>query len=356
MSLDLRVVHSVAEIGQEAWDRLAGDRPFASYRWYRFGETVLAGDLPVYLLLYRSGEPVARATFWVRRNEPVPLGPGLLRRLVEALLRRWPLLICQAPLADASGLILPEPSLRGEALAIIARAAQEEAQRHRASFVPFVYLGPEEAACSGWPRAYGAVELPEQGTCLPIVWPDFEGYLRSRSKSMRKDYRRHCNRAADLAVEITAHPAVGQPDEALALIRSVEAHHGSTPKPWARAALQHAGMVDAVWLTGKIDRRLVTCGLLLGDGGAWFLTLLGLDYGVQYAYFQLLYAALRCAIERGARLLMGGTGAYETKQRLGFQLVDTNYVAFAGRGPLLRGLGRWLGRMEERQVTDPYGD
>jgi hypothetical protein len=51
---------------------------------------------------------------------------------------------------------------------------------------------------------------------------------------------------------------------------------------------------------------------------------------------------------------VGGTGSYEMKQRLGFELVDTNYVAFAGRGPVLRGLGRWVGRMEESKVRNPY--
>jgi predicted N-acyltransferase len=354
MSLEPRVAHSVAQVGQEAWDRLAGERPFASYRWHRFGETVLSGDLPVYLLVYQNGDPVARATCWVRHDELVPLAPGPGRRLVETLLARWPLLICQAPLAAVSGLILPEPPLHDEALALLARAAREEARRYHASFVPFVYLGPEEAACDGWPRGYGTVELPEPGTCLPIVWPDFSSYLGSRSRSMRKDYRRHCNRAADLGIEVAVAPVVTQADKAMALIRGVEAHHASQPNPWARAALEHAGMVDAIWLTARIDRRLVACGLLLGDRGTWFLALLGLDYGVRYAYFQMLYAALRATIERRARMLIGGTGAYEIKRRLGFQLVDTNYVAFAGRGSLLGGLGRWLGRMEENKVQNPY--
>ena len=46
MEFDVQIVHSVEEIGQEAWDHLAGDRPFASYRWYRFGERVLADNVP----------------------------------------------------------------------------------------------------------------------------------------------------------------------------------------------------------------------------------------------------------------------------------------------------------------------
>ncbi len=354
MGFEVQVVHSVQAVDEETWDRLAAGHPFASHRWYRYGEMVLAGDLPTHILLAWNGEPVARATLWLRRDEPLPLESRLLRRLVGGLLNRWPLLICQAPLADASGLILPPPPLRDKALALIARVAREQAERLRASFVPFVYLGPAEAAYPGWPEAFGAVELPEPGTCLPIVWRDFEDYVQSRSKSTRKDYRRHGNRARDLGIEVTGCSEVTEIENALALVRDVEANHGAAPKPWARAALQHAGMVDGVWLRAEMAGRLVGCGLMLGDGDTWFLTLLGLDYNVQYVYFQLLYAALRCAIERGVRTLVGGTGSYETKRRLGFELVDTNYAAFAGRGPLLRGLGRWLGGAEERKVFDPY--
>jgi hypothetical protein len=47
MSFDVQVFHSVEELGPEAWDRLGKERPFASYRWYRFGETVLADDKPL---------------------------------------------------------------------------------------------------------------------------------------------------------------------------------------------------------------------------------------------------------------------------------------------------------------------
>jgi predicted N-acyltransferase len=229
-----------------------------------------------------------------------------------------------------------------------------EAQRHAASFVVFVYLGPGESRLKGWPAVYAAAELPDPGTCLPLVWTDFESYLRSLSRSAWKNYRRHRNRAADEGVEVVCQPAVTDLDEAMLLIRNVEQKHGSAAYPWARAALEHAAMVDAIWLTVRVGGRLVGCGSILGDGDVRLLKFLGLDYKVPYAYFQLIYAGIRCAIEHGVRILVGGAGAYETKQRLGFQLVDTNYVVFAGRGPLLGRLGHWLGGKEESKVRDPY--
>ena len=103
-------------------------------------------------------------------------------------------------------------------------------------------------------------------------------------------------------------------------------------------------MVDHIWLTARIDDRLLGCGLLLGDGNARVLALLGLDYSVQYVYFQLLYAAVRSVIEEGMPVLYGGGGAYDLKQRLGFELEHNNHTVFAGRGWLLQSLGRLLTR------------
>jgi predicted N-acyltransferase len=359
MSFEVQLAHSVKEVGQEAWDRLSGGRPFTSYRWYSFGEAVLADNTPVYIILHHQGEPVARATFWLRRQEALPFSSALARRVVAVILRRWPLLLCSSPLADASGLILPDPPLRDEALGTIAQVALDQARQRRVSFLGCIYLEGHEARYPGWPKPFAPVELPDPGTRLPITWPDFDSYLKQLSKKTRRQYRMNCSHAAELGVEISRH-SLAQPldeatlDEAVRLIQSVEQYHGSTSNPWTRGMLKHAGLVGATWLKAEIAGRMVGCCTLLGDGDARVMTLLGRDYDVQYAYFPLIYTAIRCAMEEGARVLWGGTGAYEMKQKLGFQLTSDNYAVFAGRGPLLQRLGRWVASEEESKVTDPY--
>ena len=355
MSFEVQLAHSVTEVGPEAWDRLSGGRPFTSYRWYSFGEAVLADNTPIYIILHHQGEPVARATFWLRRQEALPISSRLARRAVEIILRRWPLLLCVSPLADASGLILPDPPLRDEALRTIAQVALDQARQHRASFVGCVYLSEREAREAGWPRVFAAVDLPEPTTRLPITWSDFDSYVQQLPPAARKDYRRHRNRAADLGIEIEQRTPGTAIDEALTLIRNAERHHRSAFNPWARATLEHAPLVEGIWLTAEVQGRLAGCGLLLNDGVVWLMTLLGRDYAVPYAYFQLMYAAIRRAIESGAQALWGGTGAYDLKRRLGFHLVENHdYATFAGRGPLLQRLGRWIAADEESKVTDPY--
>ena len=70
---DVQIRQCISELGSEKWDYVAHNNPLASYRWYEFGETVLSDADPLYILLSRNGEPVARATFWSLRHEPLPV-------------------------------------------------------------------------------------------------------------------------------------------------------------------------------------------------------------------------------------------------------------------------------------------
>ncbi len=363
MNLDIQIAHSVEQIGQAAWDYLAEGRPFSSYRWYRYGETVLADNKPIYVILSHHGEPVARATFWLRWREALPLSSRIVRRALEALIRRRPLLMCQAPVSDAPGMILPAGELREAALRVMAQVAQDQAHAYRASFLAWLYLQEYDAWCAGWPDAFARVRMDEPLTRLAIMWPDFESYVRQLPKSARGDYRRHCRHAAEQGIEVRHQRlseeeplSEGLLDEAVALLGNVEERHKSAHNPWARAMLQHAVLVDAVWLRAESGDRLVGCGLLLGDGDVWVMTLLGLDYGVRYAYFQLMYAAIRCAIEQGARVLWGGASAYELKRRLGFQVQPRHFVVFAAGRKWLQTVGQWVAQRGTATRAEAHQD
>jgi predicted N-acyltransferase len=340
---EVQIAHSVEEIGQAAWDHLSRDEPFASYRWYRFGEAVLADTTPVYIILSQQGEPLARATFWLTREEPLPFSSRLVRQMLGGLLHRWPLLVCRSPWRSCtSGLILPAPPLRDAALMAIIQVAWDLARQHRVSFLAFDYLEDAEAEQLGASKAFVPVSATDPGTYLAITWPDFDSYLKHLSKSARSHYRRHSKFAAELGIQIKRYPAVTSVDQAMDLIRNVENHHDAAPDPWVRLALENATMVDATWLAAEIEGRLVGCQILLRDGEAYLHTGAGLDYSIQYAYFQLTYEAIRCAIDQGARLLQGGSGAYEFKRRLGFQLQRNNRTAFGANNGLLRWIGQRL--------------
>lgn len=350
LSLEVQLAHSVEEVGQQAWDHLARGRPFTSYRWYRFGERAMAYAKPLYVVLSRHGEPVARATFWVTPREAIPIQYKWIRFALEAMLRRWPLLICQAPLTSAAsttGLILPDPPLRDEALRTIAVVADELSRQHGASFCVFGYLEQDEARRMAWPDTFSSTVMWGSGTRMAISWGTFQEYLAHLNKKRRYNVRRNKRLAADLGLEVARYPTVADVDQAMALHENVNRRHKGCTEPWMRGAMENAGMVDSVWLAVEQDGRLVGSELMLGDQAAWLVTGLGLDYSVQYAYFLLGYADIECAIDYRAKVLRWGSLAYEVKERLGFELESNDWVVFAGRGAMLQKVGRWVAAMEE---------
>ena len=347
MSYDVQIAHGVEKVGQAAWDSLGEDLAFASYRWYRFGEAVLADDLPIYITLHHAGEPVARATFWLKRREALPTRSRAARFLVESLLRRRPLLACRSPLSGTSGLILPAPPYRELALETILSTAQELARQHRASFLLFDYLTPAQMHWPGWPDGYVKMPNTSPGTRLAIAWKDFDGYLAHLSKKRRYNVRRNYRLVAEEGISIVQHPAVTDLEKAMELHRNVNKRYKVPTAQWMRATMIQAGMVDAVWLAAEKEGELVGCELMLGDRGAWLVTGLGLDHSVSNVYFVLGYEDIRYAIERGARALRWGSETYDVKERLGFEPEGYNNLIFTSRWAPLRRLGR---RIAERSL------
>ena len=342
MSFDVQVAHSVEEIGQPEWDRLGDDQPFASYRWYRFGEAVHANDVPIYVTLHRAGEPVARATFWLKRHETLPIPSRAVRFLLEMVLRHRPLLVCRSPLSGMSGLILPAPPHREAALETICLFAQELVRQHRASFLLFDYLDPTLMDWPGWPDGHVRVPNMSPGTQMAITWRDFESYLTQMSKKRRYNIRRDYRLVAEEGITISQYPAVMDLDKAMELHRNVNKRYKAPTESWMRPAMAHADMVDAVWLAAEKDGQLIGCELMLGDRGTWFVTGLGLDRGARNVYFVLGYEDIRYAIEHGARTLRWGSETYDVKKRLGFEPEGYNNLIFASRWALLQSFGRWV--------------
>jgi hypothetical protein len=328
---------SVDEVGEEAWDALSAGRPFQSARWYRFGERVMQGCQPIYILLKMDKEPVARGTFWSIREEPLP-APPLMRRLLYPIFKRRPLLICRSPLSNSSGLILPEGPLGESALKAIAEAASKELRRRGGSFLIFDYLEAEQAKWIGWPARFKALVVPGPGTQLKLAWAGFKDYLQSSPKfRIHQHFRRSSQMADELGIRVVRQAGPDDLPTALELIHNVEHRHDSTPNPWAAGLLEHMQMVESTWLAARIKEQLVGCMLLLVDNGVQIAVLPGLTEEVPYAYFMLLYEAIQDAFDRKLNSLQWGSGAYETKRRLGFELEHNNNVIYEANG-LLPGL------------------
>ena len=129
----------LSDIGAAEWDVLSGDRPFQSYRWYQYGEQVMSDCKPIYLLAYKDGRLIARASLWLIRNEPLPEMPLLVRKILAVLFRRWPLLICRSPLVFTGGLIIAPHENQEEFLTALSSEALSSAKQQKASLLLFDY-------------------------------------------------------------------------------------------------------------------------------------------------------------------------------------------------------------------------
>jgi len=333
---EIQTASSVDEVGVEAWDALSAGQPFQSANWYRFGERVMADCSPIYILLSRHGNAVARGTFWLVRSEPLPVSP-FIRSLLSPLLRRRPLLICRSPLSNSSGLILPEGPLRESALRMIGETAANELRRLGGSFLIFDYLEPDQTKWIGWPARSRAMVITGPGTRLRLEPGGFDNYLKSHKRfRIHQHFRRTSQEAAGLGIQVRRYTSLNGSAAALELIRNVERRHESTPNPWAAGMLEHMQMVESTWLTAHIGNRLVGSLLLLMDNGVQIATLPGLTEDVPFAYFMLLYEAIQDAFEKNLTCLHWGSGAYETKRRLGFEMEYNNNVIFRGNGVIPR--------------------
>lgn len=327
----IKIAYSVAEIGQSEWNVLSGDRPFQSFRWYTYGERCMADCPPFYIILTLNNQAIARGTFWLVRDEPLPVNPPL-RTLVQAAFHRWPLLICRSPLSGLSGLILPDPPLRDEALRRIAEEAKKEARRCHVSFLIFDFMEAEQTHLPGWPKGFAVMDVADPGTQMCLEWSTFQDYLASRDKKNQRRYQYNTKKAAELSIKVTKHRSVHHLEEALTMIHMVEDKYQSMHNPWICGMLENMQMVDSTFLEAHIGTQLVGCELLLYDNGAQIPTALGHIESVPYAYFEMLYTNIQDAFERSIRLLRWGSGSYDIKRHLGFQLEQNNHAVFAGIG------------------------
>lgn len=337
-SFHVETFSSISKIDTAAWDQLSGQSPFQSHRWYTFGERVMADCPPVYLLIYEDNSLVARASFWLVRNEPLPKMAAPVRVLVRFLLKRWPLLICRSPMANASGVILKN-GLQSEAIRdVISKAATGEARKRKASIVLFDFL--DESETQGWPSDFVKLKMPSPGTIMKNHWQSLDDFLADGNKKDRQHYKRSLREADKLGIRLTQHKSIPDMDSALALIRKVERRYSSSPNPWLPGMLENIEMIDGTWLEAHIDKKLVGCGLIVDDKNVQMTTALGLADNIPYVYFLLIYASLDAAFTRKAGLLRWGSGAYEVKQRLGFELEQNNNTVLSGTNQLTRFLSR----------------
>ncbi|HAW51831.1 MAG TPA: hypothetical protein DCX54_05800 [Flavobacteriales bacterium] len=327
LALRTNMVSSIHEIDVEEWDRLSEMRPFQSHRWYTFGEEIMADCLPTYLLVYNENELVARAAFWLIKNEPLPDLQPALRTLVMFFLKRWPLFICRSPLSNATGLIIAKGIPRAPVLSALCQSGIQEAISKQASFVVFDYL--EENETNNWPELFSVVQVSDPEAVMSNHWESLYAFLSEGNKKDRQHYKRTVRETEKLGIQLERYRQIPDVESALQLIHNVDKRYGNTPNPWMRNLLLQMNKIGGTWLEARLGGRLVGGGLILEDNRTQMTTALGLAEDVPFVYFRLLYECLEIGFEKNVALIRWGSGAYEVKKRLGSKLKFTNNAVFA---------------------------
>jgi len=233
-------------------------------------------------------------------------------------------------MANTTGLILSDGVQRDEILLELTQTALKIGKKNHASVLIFDFL--RENDLHGWPSNFSQTLLPNPGTIMESRWQSMEEYLEQGNKKDRQHYKRSLREAQKLGLTIRESHQVLDLDNALKLIRIVEQKHGSLPNPWIPALLENINIINGVWLEVYKNARLVGCGLILEDNGVQMTTALGLAENEPYVYFMLVYASLESAFNNHVKALRWGTGAYDVKRKLGFNLEPDNHITFAGIG------------------------
>ena len=340
LNLTIRTAYSINEIDHETWDQLSAGKPFQSHRWYQFGEHVMSDCRPIYLLAFLGDELIGRAALWTIYNEPLPLGPGIGRAVFQAILRRWPLLICRSPLSNTTGLILPPKSLRRETLEALSQTALMVARQKRSLMLVFDFLSEEES--QNWPHGFSPVRVSNPGMFMQNRWSGLDEYLASRNKKDRQHYKRTQREAEKLSIQLERCKIVPDVETALALIHNVDRRYGNLPNPWMRNLLEKIEMIDGTWLSARQNGKLVGGGAVFEDNGSQLTTALGLAENVPYVYLLLTYASLEEAFKKKVDSLHWGSGAYNVKQQLGFEVDANDFIVISSGNFILQKLSQWL--------------
>jgi len=318
VTLVTHITSSTEEIGETAWDALSAGRPFQSYKWYRFGETVMSNAKPTHVILSECGQAVARASFWRIGNEP--LTPGL----AAAVLKRWPLLICRSPFSSTAGLILPNPC--DSALEEFTKIGRRLRRQERCCLLIFDSL--DAATAHAFPRTK-YYRFGNQGTVLDVHGYTFDQYMASLPRKKQRDIAHNLRKIAERGIVVTRHQTVDDLDEAESLYRALEARKGTVRNHWVRSMWTNMAMVNGTWMAARdTNGRLLASGTAYEDNGAQLELNMGHDT-TPYAYLAVLYESIRLGLENGVHSFYWGTSTYELKRRLGFTLFENDSVAIA---------------------------
>jgi uncharacterized protein len=330
------------------WDSFAGDGPAAARaRWIGFGQSWYPGPYHTFALRDRDGAclvamggTVLSSPAAVPRRDPYHMLTGRTAYLGLFADGRHPWPADLDPAAVHPCLVLMYPNyatfpagrlaadpagLRRFVAELVAWARAE-----RIASIALVYLTPRAEPLLAELAEAGFTTLPMGERCdMPVLWSDFDGYLRALPKKYRDEVKREINRMDERGLVRSFRPLAADEPELLDLRCRLIAKYDGSVNPADQAAIfdmirEHVKPEDITVFTVTAEDRLLSFSLFIQDGPEWTVMLTGSAYDdpdAGYGYFSaMFYQPIEQAPARGVRLLSYGYGTLDAKRRRGCQL------------------------------------
>src|SRR5581483_2979949 len=293
---------------------------------------------------------------------------GPLRRVTEALDRRFPRLLRQRMLSLGSPVgeichlgFAPDMDAAAQqrALDAMLAKAEEHAAAERARMLAVKDAGAaQQALWSAIAPKHGLRRQPGLPTAyLDVRFADLDAYLRSLSAGTRKDMRRKLKPAAALRIEYRR-DIDDVRDEIMRLYEATYEHavldfEKLTPGYFAGVlgGLGERAFCVLYWL----GERLVAFNLMLCDGARLLDKFFGMDYAVTRdynLYFVSWMENVRYCIEHAIPLYQSGQGLHREKLRLGSRL-SANWLWYRHRNRIVDALFAAFERLFRLDRHDP---
>jgi uncharacterized protein len=362
----LRILRSVREVPQPAWDALLGadSSPFVEHTWLDMleetgcvgGET---GWVPLHQSLWRGDKLVAVAPTYVKGHSEgeFVFDWGWAELAARVNVPYYPKIVVAVPFTPAAGdrVLVAEGEDRAHVTRLLAGAARELSKAVKASSVHVLFPRAEEGAlweASGYLRRDGF-----QYHWFREGLTSFDGYLARFTSKQRNQIKRELRTVRERGIVVeTLGPEAHTPE----LARTMHSFYASTIDKhgvWGRMYLNERFFLRAVerfkgrlaWVVAKSESGEVLGGAFNVVGGK---RLYGRYWGaateIPCLHFVVCYyAGIACAIERGLDVFEPGAGG-EHKRARGFVPTLTRSAHWLGSARLRTILEPWLARERQR--------
>ncbi len=365
----LRVLPSVSDVPEAAWDALLGPEssPFVEHAWLAMLEETgcVGGDtgwIPVHQSLWRGDRLVAVAPSYIKAHSEGEFvfdwgWAGLAERIGVPY---YPKLVVAVPFTPASGdrVLVAEGEDRAQAIGLLAGAAREWSQAVKASSVHVLF--PREEEASAWEAAGYLRRDGFQYHWFREGAESFDGYLARFTSKQRNQIKRELRTVRERGIVVETLPPEGH---TLALARKMHSFYASTIDKhgmWGRMYLnerffervvEHPRYRDRLaWVFARDEAsgEVVGGAFNVASGKRLYGRYWGAADEIPCLHFVVCYyAGIAHAIERGLDVFEPGAGG-EHKRARGFVPTLTRSAHWLADSRLRSVLAPWLARERAR--------